>query len=108
MTKFCHIKRDRLVNFFYISLEKISHKKSQYFCNGMTNVNEFWQDDAECLSSAQAVKKFKFKDPKWQTANMLERSILHHHEISQLLDFQNGSCPPSWIFKIKIFNSHTL
>jgi len=36
--------------------------------------------------------------------------ILHHHEISQLFDLQDGGRPTAWIYKIEIeiFNSCVL
>jgi len=38
-------------------------------------------------------------------ADRLERHVLHHHEILQFFDFQDGGGPPSWKFKIEIFNN---
>jgi len=38
--------------------------------------------------------------------NTPERPILHHHEILQFVDFQDGGCPSSWNFEI--FNSQLL
>ena len=39
---------------------------------------------------------------------MLERPVLHHNVISRFFAFQDGGCPPSWIFEIEIFNCHAL
>jgi len=57
------------------------------------------------VSSAPRIKKNNFKNPRWQTADALERPVLHHHEILQFLDFQDGGCPSSWNFEIEIFKS---
>jgi len=35
---------------------------------------------------------------------MLERPVVHHHEILQIVDFQDDSCPSSWNFEIEILN----
>jgi len=48
-----------------------------------------------------AMKNFNFKNPRWRTADTLERPVVHH--ISRFFDSQVGGCPSSWIFEIVIF-----
>jgi len=52
--------------------------------------------------------KNHFKNPRWRTADALERPFLHNHEILQFVDFQDNGCPSSSNFEIEIFNSHAL
>jgi len=35
-------------------------------------------------------------------AKMLERPVLHHHEILQFVDFRHSGSLPSWNFEIEI------
>jgi len=70
----------------------------------MTHLHKIWQDDAERLSQVHCPLKtfiLKIQDGRWP-----ERPILHHHEILQFVDFQDGGCPSSWNFEI--FNSQLL
>jgi len=41
-------------------------------------------------------------------ADTLERPVLHHHEVRQFVDFQDGGCPSPWNFEIEIFISQSL
>jgi len=59
----------------------------------------------ESLSLSLSLKYVILKS---KMADVLEWPILHHREMSQFFDFQDGSRPPAWIFKIKIFNSLAL
>jgi len=52
----------------------------------------------------QPLKKIHFKNLRWQTANMLERHVQHHYEISRHFNFHNGDRQLSWIFESEIFN----
>jgi len=54
----------------------------------MTSLYKIWYEDAEHVSSALAVKKFYFKNPRWRTANTIKGPILHHHikSICSMLD----------------------
>jgi len=47
-------------------------------------------------------RKTNFKNPRWRTADTLERPVLHHNEILQVFDFQDGAC---WNFEIKILTT---
>jgi len=98
LTKWCHIRLSVTVQwYFYISLEK--REKLWYLCNWFP-----WNLALWCrmgLPYALAVKKINFKNTTWQTADALEKPILHHHQISWFFDFQDGGRPPFWIFKIK-------
>ena len=38
----------------------------------------------------------------------LETRVLHHHEILQFVDFQDGGSPSSWNFEFEIFSSQSL
>ena len=58
--------------------------------------------------NALPIKDFHFKNPRWRTADTLERPVLHHREILQFVDFQDGGCPSSWNFETEIFNSQSL
>jgi len=84
---------------FYISLEKREN------CDiSMVYLHKIWQDNVSksCLSSALHIKNFILKINK--TADIPERPVLHHHEVLQFFDFQDGSSLPSWNFEIKNFN----
>jgi len=86
---------------FYNWFEK--REKLRYLWNSTTDIHKIWHDNA-CLKCA-AHQKNNFKNPRWQTADALERPVLHHHEILQFLDFQDGGCPSSWNFEVEIFKS---
>ena len=102
ITKLCHIRCDHLVN-CYMSLEKPFLRNVAIFLQQYDWCTHIWHDDAEHMSlKCIPVKNFNFKNPKWWTTDTLEWPVLQHHEILQFFDFQDGGCPPSWIFEIEI------
>jgi len=76
--------------------------ESNFFCSiRISGSISLTTEKRTYLSSAWAVKKFNFKNPRWWTTNTLERPVLHHHEISRFFDFQDGACLPSGIVEIE-------
>ena len=108
LTKLYHIKCDHS-EFFYISLEKtrkIAISLQQFHWS--TKLGTMMQN--VCLKNTlflrhTPIKKFHFKNPRWRTADTLERPVLHYHEYC---NFQDGGCPSSWNFEIESFDSRLL
>jgi len=61
-----------------IYLVNKKNEKLRYLFN-IIDFHKSWQDDAEHVSSAPAVKKFNIKNPRRRIADMLERPVLPHH-----------------------------
>lgn len=81
----------------------------------MTSLQRFWpissgdlaQWSRMGLTSAATGKKLIFQSQDGGQLMCWENHV-DHHQISRFFYFLDGSRPPSWILKIKIFNSHTL
>ena len=81
VTKLCHVKRDRLVDFLHFTRKKINREKSRYLCNSMIDLKEIWYDNAEWVSQVHGLFKNKFK-----IRDACDRLVLHH-KILQFFDF---------------------
>ena len=97
-----HARARRVGNFFHFQ----GHNR-EYTSACIIRFKWIRHDDAEHVSSAPPITKFYFKNPRWLTDDALERPVLHHHEILQFVDFQDGGCSSSWNFEIEIFNSRS-
>ena len=76
----------------FLHFTQETEKKSQYLSNSSTDRHKIFHDDAKRVSSAPPIK-IHFNNPRWWTADTLERPILYHHEILQFVHFQDGGCP---------------
>jgi len=97
-----------LMKFFTLHKTKSNHEKSWYRCNhaavwlisATLGIGTRMQDE---FSRAPAVKKFVQDGGRPMRLRDLFWIIM-----TWFFDFEGGGRPPSWIFKIAIFNSHSL
>ena len=99
LTESCHIKCDHLSHFY------ISPKAKNYNISATVWPISKKFGMQNCLSHTPPVEKFNFQKFKTADGWYTWRRVLHHHDILQFLDFQDGGSPPSWSFEIEIFNS---
>jgi len=66
----------------------------------MADLLKICQDDAEHVFQMHLPLKFNFKNPRWRTADTLERPVLHH-EIPRFFDLKIAALHHFGFLKLK-------
>jgi len=75
-----------------------------WLCNSMTDLHKIWHDDAQRVFQVHQPLQFDFNVQNaggWYAWEIRFCGSASSTDIAI-----DGSCPPSWIFEIEIFNSH--